>query len=379
MFRLFVLGAGFSRAAGLPLGSELWHAVLSEAERLRPGSVLVGDIDRYLKYLADTKDVRLNREEVDIEQFMSFLDIEHALRLTGSDTWSIAGNRTQLLVRYLIAKVLYTRQENASPEAVSLYDSFVAHLEGGDRILTFNYDTLVEEALDRAGKPYRLTPSRFSEIDGPTGKYANGSEHDVTILKLHGSIDWFDARPYQEDLSYRRERGFDTLPHNAVFNNSRVHMTALAQGPYWAESELPHLHRVLNLNEYFYAATPIVDPSPLIVSPSYSKLLYLHPLNDFWNGLDEVGSLNGTLAIIGYSLPSYDEYVRQALYAAVRNFQHYDTGAIIPKTTMRIVDYRPNSVAREEFRTTYRFVDWDRVDSYFDGFDDKAIEMLFAA
>jgi len=376
VFKLFVLGAGFSRPAGLPLGSELFAAVLSEARRLNSNSVLIEDIDRYLEYIFLTKAIRLDRDSVDLEQFMSFLDIEHALRFTGSDRWSDAGNQTQLLVRYLIARVIHTMQARMSDQSRTLYDSFVQRLEGGDRILTFNYDTLIEEALDRSGKPYRFTPSRYSEATDIAAKYADGAEHDITLLKLHGSIDWFDIRPYQKNVEYARGV-VNALPEDAVFNNARIHSKTITQGPYWPHSDLNHIHRVLNLGEYFDAARPLVDASPVIISPSYSKVLYLNSLVDFWDGFDSVGSLNGTLAIIGYSLPPYDEYVRQALYSAVRNFQHYDTGTIIPKTTMRVVDYRPTEIARQEFLDTYRFVEWDRVDTYFGGFDSKAIEILF--
>jgi hypothetical protein len=45
---------------------------------------------------------------------------------------------------------------------------------------------------------------------------------------------------------------------------------------------------------------------------------------------------------------------------------------------MRIVDHRMTDTARDEFRATYRFVEWDRADVYFDGFDQNAIEHLFA-
>jgi len=217
MYRLFVLGAGFSRPAGLPLGSGLLADVVREARRLGSNSVLLGDIDRYLKYLADAKGIDINPELVNLEEFMSFLDIEHALRFSGSDTWSDDGNRSQLLVRYLIAKVLYRRQMSVPAETLQLYDKFVSHLEGCDRILTFNYDTLVEDALDRAGKPYRLTPGRYSKIDGSAGKYAVGSENDVTILKLHGSLDWFDIGRYRALAEQQRKLG-STRRHVTLYS-----------------------------------------------------------------------------------------------------------------------------------------------------------------
>jgi hypothetical protein len=92
-----------------------------------------------------------------------------------------------------------------------------------------------------------------------------------------------------------------------------------------------------------------------------------------------IGSGNGTLAIIGYSLPPYDDYVKQALYAAVRNFQHYDAGGIIQKTNIRLVDFRRTEAEKEAYRSAYRFVDWSRAETCFSGFSYEAIDMIFAA
>ena len=119
--------------------------------------------------------------------------------------------------------------------------------------------------------------------------------------------------------------------------------------------------------------------TPLLVSPSYAKPLYLKPFADFWRDMRRIGSTTGTLAVVGYSLPPYDDYVRQALYAAVRNFQHYDTGGLIQKTNIRFVDYRPTEADREAYRAVYRFVDWDRADTCFTGFSHEAVDMIFAA
>lgn len=54
-------------------------------------------------------------------------------------------------------------------------------------MLTFNYDTLLEQALDDISKPYTLTPEWWSET-GP----GELEPTFVDLLKLHGSIDWYD-------------------------------------------------------------------------------------------------------------------------------------------------------------------------------------------
>lgn len=381
MFRLFILGAGFSRHAGLPLGQELFGSVVAEARRrgfFGEESAFHADIERYALYLDRTTGRQVSVETLDLEEFMSFLDVEHALRFAGSDTWTNEGNKTQLLVRYLIALVLYWKQVAMSRESRELYDDFVSHLEPGDRIITFNYDTILEDALDRVGKPYRLVPARYKEVTEFSASYDDAPDNDVVIYKMHGSIDWFDRRPFQSARAHRRRvPRLPDAPRNPVFNNRHVKKERLVRGPYWKSSALRHLYRVRNLAAFFDEAMPGID-APLIVSPSFNKILYLNPLADLWEGIDTAGSLNGAVIVIGYSLPRYDEYVRMALYRTIRNFQHYDTGGLIPKTNMRLVDYRSTPESEVEYRNIYRFVEWERADIFFGGFGPAAVPWIFA-
>src|SRR5437763_693956 len=79
-FRLFLLGAGFSRAAGLPLASELLPLVRRVArEFFRAGdhSHLERALEQYEQYVADVDPGR----PFDLEEFGAWLDWEHVLRL----------------------------------------------------------------------------------------------------------------------------------------------------------------------------------------------------------------------------------------------------------------------------------------------------------
>jgi hypothetical protein len=77
-FRIFVLGAGFSRPAGLPLGGELFTEVRKRIE-LRHGldTKFQRDVENYIEYRKACTGVELLESEIDLEEFLSFLDIEH--------------------------------------------------------------------------------------------------------------------------------------------------------------------------------------------------------------------------------------------------------------------------------------------------------------
>src|SRR5688572_28328965 len=122
MSKLWILGAGFSKPAGLPLASELFPLLAGAARRHRVGdgdlfeNILRRDIDQYLAYRSTARGIDAVHA-IDFEEFMSFLDIEHYLKLRGNDHCSEQGNRSQLLVRNLIAAVLYDA-ECRIPESV---------------------------------------------------------------------------------------------------------------------------------------------------------------------------------------------------------------------------------------------------------------------
>jgi hypothetical protein len=173
---MMIIGAGFSRPAGLPLGNELFPEIRRRAKRLE-ATVLDYDVERYLTFVERTTGRKLTPDEIDFERFMSYLDIEHSLRLTGSDTWTNQGNESQNLVRTIIAEILLVAQRAMSGDAKRLYDQFVRRLDPNEYILTFNYDTIIEDALDRQGIPYRLVPSRHEKReDGGLGFDLRASE-----------------------------------------------------------------------------------------------------------------------------------------------------------------------------------------------------------
>ena len=96
--RVIFIGAGFSAPAGLPLGTELFHAVRNcIADKQGRDNHVERDLARYVEYLDSCEGGSHGPETIDYEQFLAFLDTEHYLRLKGKDTWSEEGNESQLM------------------------------------------------------------------------------------------------------------------------------------------------------------------------------------------------------------------------------------------------------------------------------------------
>jgi len=375
MYTTFVLGAGFSRAAGLPLANELLPLVRQRAEVRGSSSIIDRDLERYLRYHERIGEP-LPEGAVLIEDLMSFLDIEHFLGLMGSDTLTEQGNRGQLLVRNLLAETLWERQEAASDAQLAPYRAFVDRLDLTDWVYTFNNDTLLERCLDDAQKPYRLFPFRFQSVSNGGGSVAD--EAEVTLIKLHGSLDWFSIDPWLHGLGFALENSFFYLPRGSVFDDYlSLDLSKLVQGPRLRDDPLVSIYRMRNVGDYL-ATHSLAMEAPILAAPSYHKQLYLGPLRELWNGFGRASYMCPDLVIIGFSLSPHDEYVRQALFNLVTGFQSYDRCADgSPKPHMRMVDLQPTPEGQAQYRQAFAFADWSKTDCRFDGFGLDAIEFVF--
>ncbi len=375
-FRIFIIGAGFSVHAGLPLGSQLFELVREKINhRYGIENKLERDLEWYLNYRLRCDGLPIEHP-VDYEKFMSYLDLEHYLGLRGSDTWSEEGNESQLLIRSGIMEVIYSRTPSTPTDECI---SFCKKLSPSDVILTFNYDTLIEDTLDYLGKPYRLFPNRLKEVGLMSSVIDSEAEDgEIVISKLHGSIDWFDKAPYIKDreLASRHEYPWESK-HPIFKDGSSVTHNQLIEGAFEEEDPLQYVYRVNDLSQ-------IVDSqfwqcTPLILSPSSSKILYANPLKSLWRGLQQAGGLNFGVGVVGYSLPPYDEYARQALYHLMRNYTEYEFDLEmmgLTKGPAKILDYSPPGSSDWRIRRNYSFMNWERCELNTSGLNLESIDWL---
>ena len=375
-FRMFLLGAGFSARAGLPLGTQLYTEVYRRS-RLSPAAhFLDKDLERFVEYKRLSEDTVLSPGEVEFEEFLSFLDVEHYLGIRGSNTHSADGNESQLVVKYFIGKTIHdcTPSREKIPEC---YFTFVKHLGPGDIVITFNYDILLEMCLDRIGQAYRLFPYR------PAAAHESDlDDGEIVILKMHGSVDWFNRTGYSERERQHRKDGHGGRPKDTIFGeHNRYSAEPLLEDASDLENSLNQIWRIKQVDK-FYSDNNEMSATPWILSPSYSKILYADVVRDFWYGIDRAGSMNYGAGIIGYSLPPHDEYIRQIVYTIVRNYQESEQtlnvgDTHIKKTNFKIIDLCKCAEEEAKIKGRYRFVDWNRTDLYVKGFDQEAVRLIF--
>ena len=376
MYRIFIIGAGFSKPAGLPLGNELWKLVLNQANIEQPFyDLLKPDIQAYLKYQKKVHDKEINVEDIEIEDLISYLDVEHFLRLKGNDTFSEEGNRGQIILKNLIAKVIFKVQKSISSEALELYDNFCSFLHETDVIINFNYDTLIENSLERVNKPFRLYHSTETKEE----------IKKICLLKIHGSINWFDKTYYNKSCDILKQNGSND-PYNVygqIFSDPTLFkIEQLLKEPAYDDNPLNNVYVLNNLNTYFEKQDLLSGP-PLIISPSFFKLVYLNRIKSFWDSFNITGIFNSSLNIIGYSFPVHDRYLIQPISKAIINFQEHsefanlNIGREYKKHKLKIIDYKKDKSSITKFQERLKFINWNDSIFFSNGFNENAIHEIF--
>jgi hypothetical protein len=304
---------------------------------------------------------------------MSYLDIEHFLGLRGSDTWSSEGNESQIITKKAIGEVIHLKTPPAD-KLPTFYYKFAERLTAYDLVLTFNYDVLLERALLHVGNPFRLFPSRYKSVS-EWGGTVDDTKKEVTILKMHGSVDWFDNRHFLE-LQKVTKNG--TNLHTVFDNPDRYGAKRIVDGPRPANDPLSSIFRIEGVDEFYRLDRGF--NGPFILSPSHVKFVYATTLLDFWHGMNRGGGWNLGVNVIGFSLPKHDEYIRIGLWNIITNYQQswWDEKLIdFLKDYVRLIDLRTDDASISEYKDRYCFVDPGKTRYFFNGMCDEVIPFLF--
>lgn len=275
--RVFVLGAGVSYGAGFPLASELFVRVY---ECMAPEDQKA--LDRALTYLyplaRSPHPPSRALTKVNIEEFMSLLDMaeefNEILPTTFLSPKAIRSLRHKLLGSIVDLLVDKQQQAEADRNKIGYIDSFISKLSNCDTVITFNWDILIDRRLRKLGILFHQCPR-------------NGSTDLLTLLKLHGSLDWYRGA----ELDSRR--GFEVL-HRQLFRAGWSELTKL-------RTTLPD------------------EVSPFMVPPSFFKTLRgCADVEQIWAEAFGRLSTADEVYVCGYRFPPEDLFARFVFRRAIR-------------------------------------------------------------
>ncbi len=255
-------------------------------------------------------------------------------------------------------------------------------------LVSFNYDLLLETALDAVGTPYRRFPTRLSEISpgyGTVDMEAEGRE--VLLLKPHGSLDWVDRAAFERQLAHMREaQGEDGVrfsrDRSLLFGPNRCSTTRpLLEGPQHDDDPLRLVEVVKDVAAYYETFMVAFFHPPLILAPSQAKQLYGSALRKLWRGLAQHGYGWGGMAVIGYSMPPADPNTRLVLYRIVQGYvygRENPDWQIGPMSPICLVDRRSSDSARSTLLDAYRFLPEGHTTLRLEGFGEEVLDDLFS-
>ncbi len=187
--RVFILGAGFSTQAGMPLATELTPLLRRKFEEYEHEEALawLASLDERIRWLNQAGNGTVSSLNVEELFDLAHFDILTwkmrqqmcPLGRTAGDTPYSTGEAIKAWLTHMeddLRDVIFERQQLGMDKLGGIL-VFANTLREDDAIVTFNYDTLVEQSASQAGKSWQY---------GFEGEKGQGT----AVLKMHGSINW---------------------------------------------------------------------------------------------------------------------------------------------------------------------------------------------
>ncbi len=179
MARVFVLGSGFSAPSGAPLTKSVLPQIFYEKNNCPQ----IQNLKNWLENTFFPKKPNWIKT-ASFEEILSRLDLIRMYRPYPDTDYKELECYEELLLACFTG-LLTTEKSNANPQ---LYQNFLDLLQAGDLIISFNYDLVLEMALQaRKIDPDYMLPVEYAP------KYCDlqNKHPKLPVLKLHGSINLY--------------------------------------------------------------------------------------------------------------------------------------------------------------------------------------------
>ena len=323
--RLFVLGAGFSAAAGVPMTGSLLASAMERFKAECPG--IFSRIDGYVRACFQFGNSDPDYTRLSLSEICTFLHYIELREYGGGERWSNAGSRENLALRFYLAKEIALSTPNVD-QIPQLYRDFAAQLHPGDIVFSFNWDTLL--SLEAASMPYAY------QVE----------ENRVTLIKLHGSINWRLGPPDTTDKKQWHSFGF-----TEGMMTSDVYWTRELIGSY----------------SWRHIPGPLEEVRPFIVLPGFGKAFDVRHLAPFWYKPEFAFGFTHDIFIVGLSL-ARDDFIIRSLF--LDNLPHVKGSSGVSRRTVII---NPDPLVRDNFSF---LVGNPRVDFVGDPFSEAHIALM---
>lgn len=306
--RVFILGAGFSAAAGVPLTNELLEETLKLFAIECPG--IYSRVERYAIEALGSKSDTLTLSELSFSELCTFLEFIELREYGGGERWSEYGGREKLALRFYLAKTIIKR--TPSPERMpQLYKDFASQLHPGDIVLSLNWDGLLETAISSVGKKY---------------SYDQFNQEAINISKLHGSVNWRLGEP----------RTWNGKPETLTWSKLGYGSGMMTTSMYFSDDLLK--------KSLWDNYGPLNEIDPYLVLPGYGKAFDVRANAPLWYKPEFAFAYTHDVYIIGLSLAHDDFFVRSFFLSNLPFIQDYSG---VPGRKIFIIN--PAKTAQSEY------------------------------
>jgi hypothetical protein len=299
---VYVIGAGFSKEAGLPVVSEFFNRTRDSVQWLRDNHYMreADAVQRVLAFRlkAAAAALRVELDVENIEQLFSLVAAQAAAGdlLTTDVTLAIAATLefARRVSRHRVVQIhvppgvtpplKWRKKEDQSAFLnTSAYEVITGVMAGHwteklwdtrDTILSFNYDLTIEEALRGLGISFNYGLSDSSVHRNESG---HDPESKLLFLKLHGSMNWSICHEREENLGD------------------------------WSSVDLYQDFKSLS----------DARQEPLLIPPTWRKVAF-GAVSEVWEKAVEALVTATRIIIVGYSMPIIDQHFKYLLAAGLQ-------------------------------------------------------------
>jgi len=327
--QVYFLGAGFSRAAGLPNTAELLtqvHALAATHTSWGVSKKIDERLEAAYAYFYPDRGTGFRPDVVD---FFSVLTTYGAIDRGGLPDGF--GDRALLAdLRFAIAQILCQRTKaldevslrTASPDLDQM-------IQPGNVVITSNWDGVVERLCEARGVKLKLS-------GGPDNSH-------LLLLKLHGSVDWVKRADAKKAPVTKTT--YASLAE--LMNSTRAHRLSVA-------GKQVLRVRVDRAGASWQRIKGAVK-APLMITMAPGKADALEPLLDIWEAAYRSLSGAAALHIVGYSIPPDDVEIRTLLRAGI--VRGPTDARVVVRNPAPDVHVRARQLLERGLESDYRSVD----------------------
>jgi len=293
-YTLFIFGAGSSvqftstdskiKNIKSPINSNFFSTCLSLLRKVNYTSSF-SELKNLFSYMSNSRGIKYDDNFSFLEDLV-FTDMEDVITDLDIKTSMFENeNEYTYLTDILKELIAYTFGKLLGPNIPKKYTDLVKLFQPNDLILIFNYDLILERAMDKNGsfnkKSYLIHPFKIQQ---KKTWIESNEPYDLELYKLHGSINWVKCIEC-DSILILDEVIFRSNTFNCNYLNSIICPRCNIKGT---------LKR-------------------LIIPPVQSKKYNEYPFRYLWRRAARKMNNISRIASLGYSLPNTDYYTRSLL------------------------------------------------------------------